>query len=677
MCQLCSMLGMQDSGGFGCSDASAGAINSPDGNFELASATPAYSPPPAATSVNQGATGNPYIDGLLIGTKWNGSFTYSFPQSTSQYQSGYTGELSTFNAVTFQQREATRAILSGTTFSDSTTNVMRLTSVNSFIAPSVSEAGGIGNGLNGTGDIRLGESNSAAPTAYGYYPNNNANGNGGDVWFSTNYAGTTNDYRNPYLGGYAYMTHIHELGHAMGLKHAHETGGVSNVAVPTDRDAIEFTVMSYRSYVGGPSTGGYTFGQFDAPQTYMQYDILALQTLYGAYYGTNSGNTVYTWSPTTGETFVNGVSQGTPGGNKVFLTIWDGGGNDTYDFSNYTTNLNIDLNPGGWINLGTQIANLGNNHTANGNIYNAFMVNGDVRSLIENANGGSGNDVITGNQAANILHGNGGNDFITGTGNSDIGHGDAGNDQLFFVGDQNQLFGDDGNDWLGVNGNNNALYGGAGDDSWIGASGIGNTLDGQDGNDALFAYGTSNTLLGRVGNDWLGVSGNANALYGGDNTDWIGATGTGNYLIGGNGDDTLLAIGNNNSLYGEAGGDWVGVSGNNNLLSGGAGADYLAATGAHNVLDGGADNDILFAAAGAHDHDLFEFLPGYGLDLAFNFTGAAGDKINIQGWGISNYSALTPYLTDTADGLVIAFNAANQLTLKGVHAIDPSWVIYS
>src|SRR5262245_47807831 len=105
MCQMCSMLGVQ-SGGFGCEDTT-NFTYAADGNFEQASgAAPAYSPSPApapadASSINQGPTGNPYIDGLLTGSKWNGSFTYSFPQTTSQYQSGYTGELSTFNAVTF------------------------------------------------------------------------------------------------------------------------------------------------------------------------------------------------------------------------------------------------------------------------------------------------------------------------------------------------------------------------------------------------------------------------------------------------------------------------------------------------------------------------------------------------------------------------------------------------
>ncbi len=146
--------------------------------------------------------------------------------------------------------------------------------------------------------------------------------------------------------------------------------------------------------------------------------------------------------------------------------------------------------------------------------------------------------------------------------------------------------------------------------------------------------------------------------------------------LAGDDGDTLFSIGSN-ILYGEAGGDWLGCSGNSNQLFGGAGADYLAATGQYNVLDGGADADILFAATSAHDHVTFAFLPGYGMDQAFNFVGAIGDKIDIRGWGIANYAALTPYLTDTTAGLVIAFDGANQLTIQGVHALDPSWIIYA
>uniref|UniRef100_UPI00195366F3 M10 family metallopeptidase C-terminal domain-containing protein n=1 Tax=Streptococcus pneumoniae TaxID=1313 RepID=UPI00195366F3 len=65
-------------------------------------------------------------------------------------------------------------------------------------------------------------------------------------------------------------------------------------------------------------------------------DIAAIQAMYGANFATHAENTVYSFSPTTGEEFINGVGQGEPGANRVFLTIWDGGGNDTYDFSNYT-----------------------------------------------------------------------------------------------------------------------------------------------------------------------------------------------------------------------------------------------------------------------------------------------------------------------------------------------------
>ena len=109
--------------------------------------------------------------------------------------------------------------------------------------------------------------------------------------------------------------------------------------------------MTYRKYVGADPNGD-SFAdveKYGAAQTLMMYDIAALQHLYGANYNTNSGNTVYTWSPTTGEMFVNGIGQGAAGANRIFvMTLWDGNGADTYDLSNYSTNLQIDLAPGGW-----------------------------------------------------------------------------------------------------------------------------------------------------------------------------------------------------------------------------------------------------------------------------------------------------------------------------------------
>ena len=151
-------------------------------------------------------------------------------------------------------------------------------------------------------------------------------------------------------------------------------------------------------------------------------DIRALQQLYGADFSARSGNTVYSWSPDTGETFIDGVGQGRPGGgnggpsaNVILMSIWDGGGKDTYDFSNYAKAVTVNLNPGAAsIASKPQLAQLADTHYASGNIYNAYLSYGDTRSYIENAKGGRGNDYLIGNPAANRLDGGAGNDKLVG-----------------------------------------------------------------------------------------------------------------------------------------------------------------------------------------------------------------------------------------------------------------------
>ena len=94
----------------------------------------------------------------------------------------------------------------------------------------------------------------------------------------------------------------------------------------------------------------------------MMLDIAAIQYMYGANFNSNAGNTVYTFSTTTGEMFIDGVGQGTPQANRIFRTIWDGNGIDTYDLSNYTTDLQIDLAPGGWSVFDAGSAGAGQHH---------------------------------------------------------------------------------------------------------------------------------------------------------------------------------------------------------------------------------------------------------------------------------------------------------------------------
>jgi hypothetical protein len=369
-----------------------------------------------ATAVSVTKSNNADIDGLLSGLKWTGTITYSFPDSPGDYSVSYFGNGEPTTAGFSQAPSQMQAAIN-----------YAIALIEGYTNATIQFAG-----TNGA-DIMVAQSPAANPTSYAYYPANVPAG--GDVWFGTQY-----NYTLAALGNYYFTTALHELGHAFGLKHSQETGGVANVAVLAAHDDSEFTVMSYRSYVGGPLTG-YTNEAYGYPQTYMANDILALQTLYGANYSTHSENTLYSWSPTTGQEFINGVGQPAPGGgvggsaNRVFETIWDGNGIDTYDMSNFTTGVSINLNPGASsITSTTQLAYLGNGHYAQGNVFNAYLVNNDPRSYIENAIAGSGNDTLIGNAIDNTLNGGDGNDTLIGGGGNDTLIGGPGADTAVYSG---------------------------------------------------------------------------------------------------------------------------------------------------------------------------------------------------------------------------------------------------
>ena len=293
----------------------------------------------------------------------------------------------------------------------------------------------------------------------------------------------------PKKGTYKFYTYIHEIGHVLGLPHTFNDYDNFDIK----ENSFQYSVMSYNMPKKEHADFHYNF-----PISPMLIDIYFIQQLYGKNTSTRTGDTVYGFnSNSERKAYTLDTDR-----DVIISCIWDAGGNDTLDFSQYDVEQKIDLNEGAFSSIGG----------LENNISIAFG------TIIENALGGLKDNYILGNHVDNYLKGNKGNDILSGKKGDDTLYGEQGDDILY---------GDDGDD---------TLYGGIGND----------TLYGDNGDDLIF---------GEKGDDILFSGKGQDILYGGSGNDVLIAIEGDNILDGGYHDDTFIIKGGNNKLFGSQGKD--------------------------------------------------------------------------------------------------------------------------
>ena len=476
-------------------------------------------------------SGDSLIDSLVYGTKWGGSLgsgamlSYSFLSNNSYYAARYSFDneyLNSYQLSSNQKTAVTQALdawaaVANIDFSltvDSSTN---------------------------TGDLRFGgyAGMDSGTAAWAYLP-----GSGpvaGDVWI-----GPATSDANPTPGTYDYLTFVHEIGHALGLKHSFESDSSNPNVLPTEYEDVRYTVMSY--------SDAYSF----EPTTPMLLDIAAIQYLYGANMQWQTGNNTYQWAADK----------------PVFETIWDAGGTDTLNASNQTAAVTLNLNPGTFSSIGQSFLKYEISGATSIN-YGLAIAYG---TRIENAVGSAYADTLIGNQWANVLDGLAGGDTMSGGDGSDSYYVDDIDD---IVSETNATASTGGTDTvysylaaytLGANIENLRLLAGGT------TNGTGNDLD-----NLIYASTGNNILDGGAGSDTAAYSYAASAVT-------VNLATTSAQATGGSGSDTLLNIEN---LTGSKYNDKLTGNSAANTLNGGTGGD---------TLNGGAGADLMIGGDGSDSY---------------------------------------------------------------------------
>jgi Ca2+-binding RTX toxin-like protein len=483
-------------------------------------------------------TGNALVDSLISGTYWLGAnwsptgptnLSYSFMAPvTSYFVTDYSpdNEYNALYELTAGQKTAITSAL-GAWSAVANLNFTLTTDT-----------------LFNVGDMRFGGYRlmDDKTAAWAYFPANTPVA--GDVWIGPQ----TND-PNPGKGTYDYMTFVHEIGHALGLKHPFDASSTNKTLLDPTLDDVHFTVMSYNS--------NYSY----QPTTPMVLDIIAIQSLYGANMAWQAGDTVYKWAANQ----------------SIFETIWDGGGNDTIDGSNQLAAVSINLNEGAYSQIGKAFIDYNNQTAINDGLAIAYG------AKIENAIGSAFNDILTGNALNNTLDGGAGADTMSGGDGVDTYYVDNVGDVVIETDASltalDRVFASI--DYTLGNNVENLILTGTGNLNGTGNS-VNNRITGNDGNNILDGRTGADTLIGGLGNDTYIV-------------DNVGDTIVETSTLAGEIDSVWSSVDFTLSANIEA----LSLSGTANLNgTGNSGVNYINGNSGNNILDGGAGADVLNGGLG-------------------------------------------------------------------------------
>lgn len=348
-----------------------------------------------ATAVTYPITGNNFIDASIQGSIWstsNGPLTYAVAN-------GFSGE--TWNDISGVNATLSSAMDQLEHFTN-----LQVKNLGNFSDPTSAANAGATIVLSLDGDV-ISSTMGDTVWAVGFYPDTEDtlyDHVAGDMFLNINSAANYLPAGAYAPGGKGFMLLLHELGHTVGLKHPHDDGGNGRLTYEeagyAQYDDQTYTLMAYDDEFGDV---------LNAPSTFMLGDVLGLMSLYGVNQNTNTGDTTYSFDNSTAR-----------------KTLWDASGSDTLDLTAMTDPVTIYLTYlYSEADLGIEYGHIIQNPETGSQKWHHLLGEYEIVSC------GSGDDVIYGDENANILSGGAGDDFISGYEGDDLLYGETGAD--FFM----------------------------------------------------------------------------------------------------------------------------------------------------------------------------------------------------------------------------------------------------